>query len=520
LSVTELTPSSTNFRIFYDPTLTNALANALQLARTVESDFQLLTGWFGIGGGFGPGNQVTINLIFQGNSGSSNNGYHGDGSSTLNLNGVPTATGIAAVVRMHFVAEFVEVLMDYNNQHGPTTWVAGYSHGEGLSQYCAYLLSPGGYNEFYGPGFENNWINSNRVDNDWVNNTEQTDKNAVSFGCALLYLFYLQYQLYHLPATIIQNGGATLAETYNKLTGRGDAFNPFRSLLDSFYPPGQQGAYLQVVNPFPLLTGVGRRVDVSSVSQDWGGEFLIRAGDAETRAFFNCPDKDYHFNILGQPYQLTVTAKTHGFASASFNWYLNGLALTGSSGTTKLVVEVTEKNPNLAGGQDVLNMDLSVSWQLLPGDMRTSIMQLNVGVPFGQYQLKLDVTATETFATSPDASGTDLEFIDNSRVQWEEQYYTDQKACEAPFKDIATRYVHYHPYLNLLLTLPDPPEEYGVAVRTVRALARELEALQHAPAEVRGGMDKLLRERLGISSTALRGLLGGAGQRAEGQSAD
>jgi len=121
----ELTPPTQNFRIFYDPSLTNALANAMQFARTVESDFQTLTRWFVIADGFGPNNRVTVNLIYKDGSGSNNRGYHDDGSTTLNLNGAPFGAAVAQTIRMHFVAEFSEVLMDYNNQHGPTTWRAG-----------------------------------------------------------------------------------------------------------------------------------------------------------------------------------------------------------------------------------------------------------------------------------------------------------------------------------------------------------------------------------------------------------
>lgn len=136
-------------------------------------------------------------------------------------------------------------------------------------------------------------------------------------------------------------------------------------------------------------------------------------------------------------------------------------------------------------------------------------MLFTVGRPFGWYQLNLEVHATETFNTAvPSAIGTDPESIDDSQVQCEDQYHKDKHACEAPFIDIATRYVHYHSYLHLILTLPDPPEEFGVAVRNLKALARELEALQNAPVEVRRGVDKVLRVQLGVSSGALRGLIG------------
>lgn len=509
MSTIELTPATQNFRIFYDPTLTNALANALQLARTIEGQFQTLTNWFGVTDGFGPNNQTTVNLIYQGNSGSNNNGYHSDGSTTLNLNGDPTvaATAVADTVRMHFVAEFSEVLMDYNNQHGPTTWVAGYSHGEGLSQYCAYTLAPNGYNAFYGPNFENTWLSSNRPNNDWVNNTEQTDKNALSYGCSLLYLFYLQSQENFSTVQIIQASGATLAETYNKLTGRNDAFGPFRSLLDQFYPPGQTVPYLDLVDPFPLLTGPGRRVYIAGTNTDFGSPVLLRDGDAVTRPFFNCPAKDYKFGIWGQPYQLTLTAKTHGFADASFNWYLNGMVLTGNSGNITVPIHLAEQDPNAASGSTSRDTTIPVAWQITSQDMRNCTMVFTVEGPFGQYDLTAQADATEVNATLPTATGTDIEIINDSTVKWEDQYYKDKAACEAPFIDIANRYVRHHTYLNLLLVAPDPPEEYGAAVRLLKDIARELESLQDAPPELQKGIDKLVRTQLGVSSAALRGLL-------------
>ena len=91
-------------------------------------------------------------------------------------------------------------------------------------------------------------------------------------------------------------------------------------------------------------------------------------------------------------------------------------------------------------------------------------------------------------------------------MQWEPQFYADQKACSAAFVDVGKRYVRVHSYLNLVLTLPDPPEQFEGAVRTLKALARELEALQHAPSEVYHGIDQLLRAKLGVSAGALRQL--------------
>ena len=508
----ELTPPTQNFRIFYDPSLTNALANAMQFARTVEADFQTLTRWFAINDGFGPNNRVTVNLIYKDNSGSNNRGYHGDGSTALNLNGAPSVTPIAQIIRMHFVAEFSEVLMDYNNQHGPTTWLAGSSHGEGLSQFCAYMMAPAGYNSFYGPGFENTWLQTPNRPN-WVDTTEPTDGDVYSYGCALLYLFYLHTQLSHSTESIIQNGADTLAGTYNKLTGRNDAFGPFSSLLGRLYPHGERDAYLQVVDPFPLIEGLGRRVDIDGTQNDLGGRVFISHGHAVTRPFFSCPEKDYKFDIYGQPYQLALSAKTRGFASAGFTWYLNGLVMTGTSGSVTVPIRLTEKNPNVPGGVTTRDTQIVVGWQIVSKDMRTSNIVLTAQEPFGKYELNIEAHATETFnLVPPSAVGSDIRFINSSAVQWEAQYYIDEADCSRAFFDIAHRYVRGHQYLNLVLTLPDPPEQYDAALRTLRNLARELESLQHAPAEVQRGIDQFLRARLGVSAGALRNLAGDQGQ--------
>jgi hypothetical protein len=429
----------------------------------------------------------------------------------LNLNGAPFGSAVAQTIRMHFVAEFSEVLMDYNNQHGPTTWLAGSSHGEGLSQFCAYMMAPAGYNAFYAATFENTWLQTPDRPN-WVDTTEATDGDVYSYGCALLYLFYLRSQLGYSTESIIQNGADTLAGTYNKLTGRNDAFDPFSRLLGRFYPHGERDAYLEVVDPFPLIEGPGRRVDIDGTENDLGAHLFMHDGHATTRPFFNCPEKNYKFDIYGQPYQLALSAKTHGFASAGFNWYLNGLVMTGTSGSVTVPIRITEKDPNAAGGATTRDTQIVVSWQIVFKDMRTSTIVLTAWDPFGKYELDIEVHATETFnLAAASAVGSALRFIDSSTVQWSAEYYADKAACSKPFLDVASRYVRGHRYLNLVLTLPDPPEQYDAALRTLRNLARELESLQHAPAEVQRGIDQFLRARLGVSAGALRNLAGDQG---------
>ena len=62
------------------------------------------------------------------------------------------------IAKMMFVAELVEIFMDFNNQKsGHTTWVAGHSDGEGLSQICSIMRFPTGHYDAY-TSWVNKWL--------------------------------------------------------------------------------------------------------------------------------------------------------------------------------------------------------------------------------------------------------------------------------------------------------------------------------------------------------------------------
>ena len=90
---------------------------------------------------------------------------------------------------MVFINEWVEILMSLSGGK----WNAGNSDGEGLSQLCGILLFPVGHYRYYG-SWVNQWLGSIR-DPQYITSPEGTDKNPVSFGCALLFLNYLLAQL-------------------------------------------------------------------------------------------------------------------------------------------------------------------------------------------------------------------------------------------------------------------------------------------------------------------------------------
>src|SRR5450631_811803 len=199
-----------NFVVKYDNSNSEAQGMAQAIANVCESEFTALTSWFGIapGSGFGSSDQITVTVQSISKGGANNFGYQSGGNTTINVNFLPasfTATQADLIAPMMFVNEFVEVLMSFNNQKsGATTWVPNHSDGEGLSQFCGILRFPVGHYLAYG-SWANQWLASSRTD--YITNNESTDGDAVSFGCVLLFLFYLNTQLGFSPAQIIQAGG-------------------------------------------------------------------------------------------------------------------------------------------------------------------------------------------------------------------------------------------------------------------------------------------------------------------------
>jgi hypothetical protein len=121
-----------------------------------------------------------------------------------------------------YVAELSESFMGPQNRG----WGCGFSNGEGLSRFLAeYETALDTLDAFAtGPA----WAQAGFPD--WVSTTEQTDRDAVSTGCAIVYLYWMRLLGYTIPQ-IVQAGGATLAANYKTLTGKTTAYQDLRGAL-------------------------------------------------------------------------------------------------------------------------------------------------------------------------------------------------------------------------------------------------------------------------------------------------
>jgi len=143
------------------------------------------------------------------------------------------------------VAEVVEC---FEAQSG--TWNCGFTNGEGLSRALAEVVRP-----FLTltslDGDVQGWWNSGNP-KDFVNDNSQDDQNEQANACGTLFLFYLN-SLGYTWAQIAAAGGATLGETYFKLTGSGaqSGFQAFVAALKAIPQPWIDNPFTPSPNPPP-----------------------------------------------------------------------------------------------------------------------------------------------------------------------------------------------------------------------------------------------------------------------------
>jgi hypothetical protein len=234
--------STANFVVSYTNNLGAegpALADAV--LQTCEADYQKLQGWLGNI----PIQSLPFTVVIQPGS---NGASHATCLAT-GLNCDAFTGKDPDLIRSLVVAEADEVFMA-NQAKG---WNCGGSNGEALSRVLAAEIYPaelsppalGGGTFATGPA----WLQSDRPD--FVTVTDQTDRNFVSTGCGALFINYLRHQLGYTLDQIVQAAGATLADTYQTLTGRADGWDQFSALIAAHFPPGTS-AGLTDDNPFPL----------------------------------------------------------------------------------------------------------------------------------------------------------------------------------------------------------------------------------------------------------------------------
>ena len=207
-----------NVTVYYDPELgTPGQSLATQMLNTVTGPFNDMQNFFGITGG-------TVNVIIaplSGNNDGSGGAYHygcdfaAGGTLYLDATFASTTTDPLNLEVGLYATQLSESFM--GAQGGG--WGCGFSNGEGLSRFCAQQVTPPGTLDAFTTGPA--WAQAGFPD--WVTQTEQTDQDAVSTGCAIVYIYWMRSLGYTIPQ-IVQTPGETLSANYQILTGNTSAY--------------------------------------------------------------------------------------------------------------------------------------------------------------------------------------------------------------------------------------------------------------------------------------------------------
>jgi hypothetical protein len=214
-----------NVTVSYDPSLgAPGLALAKQMLDVVAAPYKDMQTFFGI-----PGGPVTVIIVPKGGANDGTGGAYHYGCDFTSGNVLycdatfasKTVNPLQLEIAL-YVAELSECFMGAQGRG----WGCGFSNGEGLSRFLAeYETSIGTLDAFAtGPA----WAAAGYVD--WIGQTEPTDQDATSTGCAIVYLYWLRSVGFTIPQ-IVQAGGTTLAANYQVLTDRTTAYHDLRAAV-------------------------------------------------------------------------------------------------------------------------------------------------------------------------------------------------------------------------------------------------------------------------------------------------
>ena len=215
----------------------NGQTLAEQLLNVVDPPYTQMESYFGVAGG-----AVTVVVApLSGQNDGSGGAYHygcdfnSGGVLYLDATFANTTVDPTNLELSLYVAELSEAFMGAQG----TGWGCGSSNGEGLSRYLAEVMPPPGSFPAWGITGPS-WAAAGFPD--WVSQTESTDRNYVSTGCAVVYIYWMRY-LGYSTQQIVAAGGATLSANYQALTGKTTAYADLIAAL--------QGLTVNSDDPFP-----------------------------------------------------------------------------------------------------------------------------------------------------------------------------------------------------------------------------------------------------------------------------
>lgn len=398
-------------------------------------------------------------------------------------------TAVMEFPRFVFVAELAEILMQFTG-YG---WDPGHSPGEGLSNVLGALLHPAGYYDTgQGPRI-NSWLNGQSSPavippykeprvipprKDFVTNAVDTDRDIFSYGCAILFINYLVHQLGHPLEDVIRAGGASLAETYARVTGRPQAaaYTALNSLLEQHINGSVTNA-IQRDDIFPLLDVTRRSIQTTVADPIDSGHHTTDTTPVSWKVDPGpfCPAAPYDFlrhrGLVEQP----VFAHARGMADAAFRWSAAGVDLTvhESWANVTLPAPLTVHNPD--GTTTAVSTSVNLNYGIVDR-WNSSVLYLETLNSDGNCEFTVGVTAKEKNVTG-DAEVTAETTATLTTVTWtaSDELIKARKTCNPFYARLNETIWYLTQQLSNLKNRPDPPSELGL-----RDVVQAVEHLQDA----------------------------------------
>jgi hypothetical protein len=211
--------------VYYDPALGAAgLQIAQQLLAKAAKPYDDMQVFFAENGASADVVVAPLSSAHDGSGGAYHYGCDFAAGGVLYLDATFAATAVdpPSLQTALYVAELSECFMGLQG----AGWNCAFSNGEGLSRFCAEAeTSLQTLSQYYtGPA----WAQAGFPD--WLSKTEQTDGNAISTGCAIVYLYWMR-SLGFGVADIVKAGGTALSDNYKTLTGKTTAYQDLRNAL-------------------------------------------------------------------------------------------------------------------------------------------------------------------------------------------------------------------------------------------------------------------------------------------------
>jgi hypothetical protein len=503
------------FLVTVSPDTADTRAAAQAILTTCAQDLAILEDWFSYDwSDFPYGMWITVGDDGRPSPHADNVWFGDDQSPHVHVYGATLANAGGSgpvrdeLARMLFVAEVAEVFM----HAAPTGWNPGNSAGEGLSRVAAAELHPAGY---YRPaGSPNNgpystgWLQlpwrrrdaqgagTDEPRYDFVTVSEDTDGNGLSYGCAVLFLYYLHDQLRYSWKQIASSWGAHLAETFAQLTGRpsGTAFTEFADLLDAHLPPGTS-----VVPPRESVFPLKEHPSVV-LTETYAASHGRRRDDEVAFASLKpgplCPETGYEYHVVDLTSPVSVVARAPGSFAPGFLWSVGGTRVFHGTQQVTVLVRVVDTRPGIGEpAQDGVPLRLQCTVQDFPTTSRLDVVNLDFPGNIDGFEVKAVLTEAGV-SVIPGLISTTTTIAPRTRdyaMGW--RWYMDVERCNP--EALWQAAVHRDALIAKVFDLknrpdPPPPDVLADLVSAVTRYAAAAEELTRTAPTVTGTLGTLL----------------------------